>query len=461
MGWFDFLTKRKGREHNQATPNNPTTGEGSDQDKKLFAQLVLNMVKKTNPDLSVRYDASNFALKITNAPDAEKSEESEESQEGGTQVAWLENVYADYHNTSYAKDRRATLKHFVQSIVVIGSMEADGASATSFEQVRSQLMPLVRCAFDETHMRHQIYFDKDDDLHSQNMLSIAQKRISSSIAIQLGLDTEHSIARVTADDLKGWGVDFDEALEIAINNLRQISAKPLWRNMQNGVYVAYWDDSYDSSRLLLPDSILELSVQGDPIALVPSRQMLIVAGADDAEAVQAAAELAASVYQEDTRLISTEALRLNPQTKAWQPYQIAGELGQQLWLEHAQQLKTAYDAQRELLNTQAENEEIELDAYVADQMCYQKKDGTVFSVCAWADQVSVLLPVCDYIMLNRTEPDDITNVIDEVTLTWDTAVELLADCLEQNNTFQPVLYQSKHFPDDKLFATLKEHAATI
>jgi hypothetical protein len=84
-------------------------------------------------------------------------------------------------------------------------------------------------------------------------------------------------------------------MPIAIDNLRAASHEP-FDQPAKGVFVSPWHDTYDAARLLVPDVIAKLAIKGRPVALVPNRDTLIVAGDRDAPALLAAADLAEKAY---------------------------------------------------------------------------------------------------------------------------------------------------------------------
>ena len=71
----------------------------------------------------------------------------------------------------------------------------------------------------------------------------------------------------------------EEALEVALGNLGGIPAEVA--RVGEGLYVLRSGDSYDATRLLLLDLVRSLEVQGEPVAMVPNRDTLLISGTED------------------------------------------------------------------------------------------------------------------------------------------------------------------------------------
>ena len=91
---------------------------------------------------------------------------------------------------------------------------------------------------------------------------------------------------IPQSNFDAWGVTFYEALEVAEKPVT-LPLKFIGPQQAKGVYLSAAGDSYDGSRLLLTDLIRQFHVKGDPIAMIPNRDNLIVAGSDDVEGLNA------------------------------------------------------------------------------------------------------------------------------------------------------------------------------
>src|SRR5262249_13420700 len=86
------------------------------------------------------------------------------------------------------------------------------------------------------------------------------------------------------DHLSNWKVSFQEALKVAIQNLRALTA-PKFREIQGGVRMGDWSDGYDVSRILLPEVMRQCGIDDDLIIMMPSRRAgILVAPANSVDA---------------------------------------------------------------------------------------------------------------------------------------------------------------------------------
>ena len=92
---------------------------------------------------------------------------------------------------------------------------------------------------------------------------------------------------IPQEDLDGWGVSFYEALEAARQNLTELKHGFIGPESGEGVYLSASKDSYDASRLILTEIIRQFRLKGDPIAMIPNRETLVVAGSDDEDGLTA------------------------------------------------------------------------------------------------------------------------------------------------------------------------------
>jgi hypothetical protein len=116
--------------------------------------------------------------------------------------------------------------------------------------------------------------------------------------------------------LEKWGVTFDDAFDVALANLRHRSDKAFVA-LAPGLYCSDWADTCDTSRVLLPDVVSALPVRGPPVVMVPNRNVILVSGAEDEEALRGMVRSARKVLS-DPRPLSADALLL--EVGAWRNY---------------------------------------------------------------------------------------------------------------------------------------------
>ena len=161
-----------------------------------------------------------------------------------------------------------------------------------------------------------------------------------------------------------------------MENLSSLPAKFIGPQSGEGVYLSATGDSYDASRLLLTDIIRQFKVKGDPIAMIPNRENLVVVGSEDAEGLAGMLKMAAEAL-EQPRPISGIALRLDGDE--WTPWlpDVSHPLYKDFQRLHLQSLGQDYAQQKDLLDKLHEkNGE---DIFVATFSAIETPDGRLFS----------------------------------------------------------------------------------
>src|SRR4051812_11770749 len=96
--------------------------------------------------------------------------------------------------------------------------------------------------------------------------------LGEHLVAALAYDWPEAVQSIAAEDLRRWGVTFDEAMEAAKQNLAEATLG--YTKVGEGLYAFLSGDSYDATRLLLVDRIGDLDVAGRPVAMVPNRDTL-------------------------------------------------------------------------------------------------------------------------------------------------------------------------------------------
>src|SRR5262249_9379850 len=155
----------------------------------------------------------------------------------------------------------ASLQRYVSSF-----LEAT-PTPTDFDSARANLMPVVRdpAYFSLTTLKVRAE-GKD-----ASKLVYTTKPVAPGLVAGLAYDSERAIMTVNQSTLQEWGASLDDALDIAIQNLRDRTPANGFKLIAPGLYVSQFGDSYDSARLLLPDVIYRLTLNGDPVIFAPNR----------------------------------------------------------------------------------------------------------------------------------------------------------------------------------------------
>jgi hypothetical protein len=256
--------------------------------------------------------------------------------------------------------------------------------------------------------------------------------------------------QVQQHSLDEWKVTFDQAFEVACQNLQGISGHGLERAAP-GVWRSPWRDNYDPSRMLLTDFIRAHEVAGDPVVMVPNRDTLLLAGARDADALGKLVAMGEEAY-EHPRPISGMAFRLGAD-KQWVPF--VPKRGhphyEKFMLLRVQNIGGDYGDQAEVLN--ALHEKAGKDIFVAKFSAMKKKDGgEVRSYCVWSEGVVALLPRTDDIMFFRPKDNEDGDIV--AAAPWERAEAVLGERIKPAGMY-PERYLVEGFPSEEQLALLR------
>lgn len=247
--FFSKLLVRMQQRQTPAAPPEP----GDVHLRDLFAlqvQAVLSTV-----GLPSQYDAGQFSLRLDQGP--------------VTRLANLANQFFEYANAA-PEDREGIVLH-----VAAGIRDACRPSpiALGLDEARRYLRPRIRNRAHLVIVRLQRDGEKD-----------AEDGVFAPVTTDLGAeivyDTPTNIVSIAADQLAQWALTPEQALEVAVANLRAAAPQP-FRSIGDGVFAAAVGDCYDSARLLLTDEIEALRLNGPAVALPANRDTLVITGANN------------------------------------------------------------------------------------------------------------------------------------------------------------------------------------
>jgi uncharacterized protein YtpQ (UPF0354 family) len=338
-------------------------------DKDRFARLVLAGIRQAGEKREIVYDRSQFRLVLS-----EKS--------GNTM--FLHNSYTEFCNAS-ADERDKTLARIVRNWFVFGK-----STPAEFEDASHDLLPVVR---DRT------YYECAELMlraNSQQSAEVPYQQLGNDLAVALVYDLPEAMRTIGQNDLDRWGVSFYEALEVARNNLKRIPCRFIGPEEGEGVYLSVTNDNYDATRLLLIDVIRGFNVKGDPIAMVPNRDTLIVTGSEDDAGIKGMLALANEALKKP-RPIAGLALRLEgDEWVSWMPPNSHPHFPEfrrlRIWT-----YADFYGHQKTLLDKL--HESTGETVFVASYGSAEKEEtGDAWSYCVWAKGLSALLPETDKVV---------------------------------------------------------------
>ncbi|WP_017776868.1 hypothetical protein [Paraburkholderia kururiensis] len=270
---------------------------------------------------------------------------------------------------------------------------------------------------------------------------IAFRPLCENMEVGIAYDGEFNILRLTEAKLAEWNVTFDEAYDIAVDNLRLQSAKPFMA-LRDGVFASQFGDHYDASRLLLTDLLHRQPISGAPVVMVPNRTVLLLTGDRNEAGLQLMVEIAG---EERTKPRALPSLMLRWDGQSWQRFVPAG-LESRLRELRVQELAADYQDQSAHLNENHKRDGV--DIFVAQYMVLQGQTGELRTACGWTEGIHALLPVTDTVALHRPSAEQCAFV------PWS---ELMQTCghLMTPTEHLPARYEVQGFPEDEVFQSLK------
>lgn len=388
--------------------------------KTLFVWRVKQALRKFPEVREIHFDSQEFVVRMK-AP--------------GEETMFLHNVYEEYVRHGW-QDQSSIIQLHVESLL----LKPD--SPETFEEARPLLRPRIRerSYFEATDLSVRLANPGNEGLNH------IYKPMGTNHALCLELDFPRSVQAVNKTSLEKWKVSFDHALEVAISNLAAVNE---WRfiSPRTGVYVSAWNDVFDASRILLPDFLESVRVDGDPVILIPNRNSLLITGSNDSEGLSLIAQISEQKAREETRFMSLHAMTwsggrwidympetTHPEFKTFRKMQMVS-------------LAREHEEQKSLLDKH--HEKTGVDIFVASYMLYAHEQHGITSTCVWSSGVESYLPRTDRICLLQPETE-VTKIC-----RWED-VQARAGHLMTPMGWTPERFHVNAFPDDMVFASLPE-----
>lgn len=389
-----------------------------------FAEIVLRALKQSGIE-NVQPVEGEFALKVGD----------------GKSTIFLSNVYSNY--CSVPRNRRSVvLAEFVGGAAAIPSLPE---IPSEFAAAKPSLMPTIR---DAAYFNLTQLMDRKDGKDRPGS-EVVTKPLVGGLVVALAYDSERNITSINRENFEKWGVSLEEALAAAKDNLWERTDPSLMAGA-GGVYWSQWGDSYDSSRLLLPELIYRLSVDGDPVAFAPNRNELWVTGTNNGAGLAAILKEGGESHFDRGHPLSPDLYVLVDGT--WKEYVPEDAALRNLWMTIRRKRDAIdYAQQKELVNAIHEKEGI--DIFVAGFNLYERKDGLAYSVCVWTRGIDSSLPRTERVAF-MVDPD----ARDHFVVSWEAAMPIVGDLLVKETEFVPARYRAREFPSDVQIAELRRLA---
>lgn len=389
-----------------------------------FAVLFMARMRKLGEDRAVRYEPDDFKLICGEA--------------GSHQLVYLDNAYAEYLAAPRAR-RGDALGRFVRA-----SLAGRAAGTPSRDEVLARLLPRVRARIYYESMPLQL------DLAGHRAPTFAWRPLAEHMAVGLVQDFPDHLEEMPAERFADLGIDLDEAFVVARGNLERMSEGDLVP-VAPGLFASPWRDNHDASRLILADRWRRLPLRGLPVLSAPNRDHLLVAGSDDATALEAMAQITRELMGAPRFDTSIPLVLVDDTFHPFVPepthplHALYAEL-------RVMQLAEEYAAQKQLLERQHERDGVGL--FVASYTGLGPEGGgPAFGYCVWTKDVATLLPRAEKIAL--FDPDE---EAEPVMAPWEVVADLAGDLMAPVDVYPP-RYRVDAFPDAAAMAAVRARSA--
>jgi len=369
MGLFDFL---KFRSPAQVVPTAPASPH------ELLMHEVEAALGETRGVTRAQRLPADFALRV--------------EHQGVELVLYLSGLLADVQDAS-PEERRDRIAHFVGTL-----LQNALPHERSLEAVRDRLALSVRPA---------MYADASDGNDIQ--LPSASRPFLPFLSAQLVVDEPGSIAYLHRPQLENWGVPEADLFDLALQNLGRLVPGDLepYPHPAGPAWQAPGENPYAASLLLRPGWLAAMRgrVEGRPLAIIPERSTLLVAGDARPDLVHWLADKAQREYQASYRNVSPAVYTVDDSGTVV-PYRPTRgtDAGNLVHRGHAMLLAQSYAEQQVALERHYAR--MGIDVYVAQVGVSRRSDGSPCTWCTWADGVACLLPRTDVVIVGGGEAAD-------------------------------------------------------
>jgi hypothetical protein len=378
--------------------------------QEKFALLMIEAMRRAGLEDPIEFDAADFALHV-----------------GEDRKVFLGNAYDEYH-AAPRKLRGQVIEHFAFGIFV----SPEDLTPDSFDEAAPNLRPVVRGRMYPEYMRLQAEIDGDD------YIDVPSRVIGEHFVEMLAYDMPNRILYLPASQFADWGVTTDAAFDAAHENIRAIGGA--FEGTQGRIYLGAWDDSFAASRIVEPQMISRLQVQGRPVVALPNREFLIVTGSSDHEALLQMARMI-SKAENEPRFESGIVLSL--EDDGWRPFLPPKDSPAYPGL-HRHSVATIwrdYDEQKRLLDQLYPKRG--LDIHVGTFAAHEDRATHELSTMAlWIDDLVMLLPCAEQVAFTTGDVDK-PQVLG--TAPWERVVEVCGDLMEPTDCY-PERWRVGDFP---------------
>ncbi len=390
----------------------------------LFAEAVRSVLAAEGASAYV-YDRAKFAFV------------------DGSKTIYLQSIFGRCRDMPPSAQVRL-VQRFVRGALV-APREINGV-----QDLADDVVPLIRSRAEVA--LHRLVAEAAGAERPQEM-DLASTPFVGNLVVTLGINRADTIQRLSLADLERAGMTVDSLLPRARANLRRLYpacgfAPFSASGSAPGLFYATEAETYQASMLLYPrGQVLQMpQVDGQPVLMVPTRDMMFLTGSDNTRGLDALLDLVFDKYLDwQHRCAPALWTWRDERLEEWQPAR--GTETHRRWSNcRAVGRATEYVMQKGALD--ALHRRIGEDIHVATYKMLAK-DGTVHATCVWTEGVTdMLLP----------QTDTITFVPQSgapFVVPWAAAERIAGHLLEASPEYSPRRVRVRAFPTPEQCAALE------
>lgn len=342
-------------------------------------------------------------------------------------VANLGNIFQEYDRLA-EKEQEAYLGQVTRAI-----LSHHKSIPEEFEDARPDILPIVRS---------RAYLEignLERRLRGEHPAEATSTMVGDHLLALPIFDLPEAMRTIDNARMHQWGRTIYELMEVALENLDEMTATVT--TVDQRVFLFRNQDHYDASRLLLTERIRQLELQGQPVAMVPTRDCLIVTGDEDETGLHLMHQLA-SQHAHDPRPISLTPCRLT--SDGWETWLPPVDHPQHdaLFELHMQGHSAEYREQHEAIEVGFAQSGQE--GFVANYYLHRDlKTRRLHSYCVWPECSHALLPQSDVVVFM-----DSSHMKPLASGTWEEVQAALGSQMEDLKTYPP-RYRVLGFPSEE------------
>ncbi|WP_158261209.1 MULTISPECIES: DUF1444 family protein [Pirellulaceae] len=379
-----------------------------------FAERLMHCVKQAGENREIRYEKQAYQFSFY-----------DQGELAG--VANLGNIFREYDRLPEA-EQDAYLGQITRAI-----LSHHKSIPEEFEDARPDILPIVRS---------RAYLEignLERRLRSEHPVEVNSVMVGDHLLAMPIFDLPEAMRTIDAARMEQWERSIYELMEVALENLDEMAATVT--TIDDRIFLFRNRDHYDASRLLLIDRIRQLELRGRPVAMVPTRDCLIVAGDEDEVGLKLMRELVEQ-FIHDPRPVSLTPCRLT--ADSWETWLPPAEHPQHnaFFELHLQGQAAEYREQHEAIEVGFA--QTGREGFVANYYLHRDlKTRQLHSYCVWPECPYALLPKSDVVVFM-----DSSHMKPLASGTWEVVQAVLGSQMEDLKTYPP-RYRVLGFPSEE------------